>query len=377
MGKIKKIIQVKDGVKYPYDGGTTDLATKETAGLVELATSEEVKTGTDDTRAITPKGLKDALTSTDTNPIPDASTTVKGISRFATSEEVEAGTLNNVGISPTEMQRWVKSNTLKVINTELIFYIKQDTGNDLTANGSIDKPFKSLNACYDYIRDNYFFGTRNAIIKFLSNYTDTTDTVIVFRNFLNSNIASIYNCLHINGEGFNVNLPPIQASGVVIRLYNLNIFNTTNSYMLQSTSPQSGIIFDKNVVININNLNSSGYILMATFNGQISLISDLTINISNTSKINGILRSDLKGYFTANLTGAPKIILNGDVTFSGACIIADNLSFIRLHGFEHNGNITGPRYYVANNSVIETNKAGSDLFAGSLEGITKTGGQYI
>lgn len=86
-----------------HDGSTIDAgsalvavpdASATAKGVVELATTAEVTTGTDTTRAITPAGLKAGFI------IPDASATAKGIVELATSAEAITGTDTVRAVTP-------------------------------------------------------------------------------------------------------------------------------------------------------------------------------------------------------------------------------------------------------------------------------------
>jgi hypothetical protein len=93
-------------------------ATESVAGILEIATSGEVNTGTDNTRAVTPAGLAAWTGSTnittvgtittgtwqgdaiDSTYLPTASTTVQGIIEIATQTEVNTGTDNTRTVTP-------------------------------------------------------------------------------------------------------------------------------------------------------------------------------------------------------------------------------------------------------------------------------------
>jgi len=93
-------------------------ATETVAGILEIATSGEVNTGTDNTRAVTPAGLEAWTGSTnitsvgtittgtwqgtaiDPTYLPSASTTVQGIIEIATQTEVNTGTDNTRTVTP-------------------------------------------------------------------------------------------------------------------------------------------------------------------------------------------------------------------------------------------------------------------------------------
>lgn len=373
MGKIKKIIQVKDGVKYSYDGGTNDLATKETAGLVELATSDEVKTGTDDTRAITPKGLKDALTSTDTNPIPDASTTVKGISRFATSEEVDAGTLNNVGISPNEMQRWVKSNTLKPVTKYTTLYIKQDTGVDSIADGTQERPFKSLLTCYKYITSS-LGNTSNysrITIKFLSDYTETATTITFGSTNLSLGVG-----LTIDGEGFNVILCPLITYSCCIDLKNLTIKYSENNNTFRFCidvlySSIVRIYGTVKFVIDVNNTNKGSFVtvMRSIYGAEIALYDGFIIEFNNDISIANTFFCGVNG--SVSLYGNI-YINNSTITLNQIINLISNGRFsIGNYNISGTSNIIGQKYFLNYKSHLILNGRGNEVInLGSKAGET-------
>ena len=110
-------------------------------GIVELATTAEVTTGTDATRAVTPDGLKDGYqgstnvttlgtitagtwngsviaeaylqnqSGTNTGDEPDASTTVKGIVELATTAEVTTGTDATRAVTPDGLKDGYQGST--------------------------------------------------------------------------------------------------------------------------------------------------------------------------------------------------------------------------------------------------------------------------
>lgn len=115
----------------------TELATELSAGIVRLATVDEVILGNNNQLAISPANLKSALLSQDyifdgnsgagdddyntsvtvftpdTNPatIPDASESEAGIVRLATAAETEEGTVTNAAITPAGLRGMFDSPT--------------------------------------------------------------------------------------------------------------------------------------------------------------------------------------------------------------------------------------------------------------------------
>ena len=69
-------------------------------GLVELATEEEAKTGTDAQRAVTPAGMKAAFE----NSLKSATEETAGTVRLATSDEAKAGSNQSAAVSPANLK---------------------------------------------------------------------------------------------------------------------------------------------------------------------------------------------------------------------------------------------------------------------------------
>ena len=69
-------------------------------GIVELATTVETQTGTDDSRAVTPKGLKESIQQV----VPDASTSIKGKIQLASTGEAQSGTNTTKAITPSSLK---------------------------------------------------------------------------------------------------------------------------------------------------------------------------------------------------------------------------------------------------------------------------------
>ena len=106
-GDIKTIItEIQNDIESLQTGGVVS-ATTEQQGIAELATQEEVNTGTDNARIVTPatlKGVTDVINQSITNItngttpviIAAASTEAAGVVELATPQEVTSGTANKV-----------------------------------------------------------------------------------------------------------------------------------------------------------------------------------------------------------------------------------------------------------------------------------------
>lgn len=116
-GTANKVVTA-DGLKTVTDtintaitnitNGTTAIdlpeATTEVKGIIEIATDTEATTGTATNLAVTPKQLKAAMGSVT---VADASETQKGVVRIATSEEVEAGTATNKVMTVAQVKEMI------------------------------------------------------------------------------------------------------------------------------------------------------------------------------------------------------------------------------------------------------------------------------
>lgn len=90
------------------------------------------------------------------------------------------------------------------------------------------------------------------------------------------------------------------------------------------------------------------------------------------------------GYSYAAVTDGGKIILETPMTFSNAVTFTEGiqvstLGLVEAVGatFVNPGNVTGQRYNVSSNGVINTNGGGGSFFPGTVAGATATGGQYV
>ena len=82
-------------------------ATESVKGIVELSSLAETQVGTDDTRAVSPKNLKDALPQL----IPDASTATKGKVELASNAETQTGADAVRAVTPAGLKSVTASET--------------------------------------------------------------------------------------------------------------------------------------------------------------------------------------------------------------------------------------------------------------------------
>lgn len=99
--------------------------------------------------------------------------------------------------------------SLMPITGTLAVYVSS-SGNDTTADGSQSRPFRTVQACYDYIASNYYFTPKANIvyIRFLSDYTEVSN-LLTFNKIVNSNSFNLSKALVIDGSGHKVSLNSI------------------------------------------------------------------------------------------------------------------------------------------------------------------------
>jgi len=133
---------------------TTPDATEAIKGIAKIATSQEVTTGTDDTKIITPAKLAAVIPSS-------ATETVEGIAEIATSQEVTTGTDDTKIITPAKLAAVIPSSATETVEgiAEIATTTEVTAGVDDT---KIITPTKLANAGYFKSGADASFGTVTA-----------------------------------------------------------------------------------------------------------------------------------------------------------------------------------------------------------------------
>lgn len=82
-----------------------EAATEERAGIIRIATDDEALAGVRDDVAITPQSLDESLAEKVDTLLPEATTDSAGIARYATNQEAFDHTINNRMITPAQLMR--------------------------------------------------------------------------------------------------------------------------------------------------------------------------------------------------------------------------------------------------------------------------------
>lgn len=270
--------------------------------------------------------------------IPRATETQEGITRLATEEEINEGTRNDLSISPLNLNKYIDKNTLKPVKEHITLYIKQDTGDDSIANGTQERPFKSLLACHNYITSN-LGNTSNysrISIKFLSNYTET-NTLITF----GSTNLGLGVGLTIDGEGFNVILCPLQTYSCSLNLKNLTIkyteTNNTFRYCIDVLYSSVVRIYGTvKFVIDVNNTNKGSFVtvIRCLYSAETALYDGFTIEFNNDISITNI--------FTCGINGS--VTLYGNIYINNSTITLNEIMYL----------ISSSRFSLSNYNILGT-----------------------
>lgn len=170
----------------------------------------------------------------------------------------------------------ILDKTFKPIVENKILYVS-NTGNDTTADGSREKPFRTLNACNLYAQK-YIIGNYPVIINFLTDYTETLDRL----KLRNNNILNYYT---IDGAGHNVVLKGLNLYQGFFILRNLT-FNQTNGNAIYTS--EYAFTFIGNITIN-NNSSVNNSLIYANRGSYIAMLKDTTLNLNVTENITASL----------------------------------------------------------------------------------------
>ena len=134
--------QIKRDITAIEQGGIS-AATTEKAGIVELATGDEITQGTAN-KVVTADGLKtvtDTINTAITNitngttaiDLPEATTEVKGIIEIATDTEATTGTATNLAVTPKQLKAAIGSVTIAAATTEASGIVELATPQEVTS----------------------------------------------------------------------------------------------------------------------------------------------------------------------------------------------------------------------------------------------------
>lgn len=271
------------------------------------------------------------------------------------------------------------------------FYVNQATGSDTLDTGrgeSASKPFKTIQACLNYVGNNYNIGSytakiiaspglygRISIPKFNSTTGiliisgDSTDrSQVITKHIQNDYAVKTYiTDLTIKPDDSNISHSAISATDGMVYLENIcldlsteagddsasryGLYTTGGMIRIEASSqPNRGLYLksgEKTITA----------IFFSATSGSIVMANDVIIQ-SNITMANFLL-GQLNGTFNTIKTSFP--------------YPEENSKFI----IEDSYIVTGNRYALSLNAVARVGNGGPEFFPGTVAGATSTGGQYL
>ena len=303
------------------------------------------------------------------------------------------------GSMPTEkFEAMLKSIRVPVwLTKNLNIYVNSQIGSNTLDEGrglTPDKPFQTLGSALLYISTTYNLYTYDVFVNLAQGYEN--HSYIEFPSY-QTTTGQVY----ITGP--DQEHPEYVKIGRVYLPYNvkykikdLTIDPSNAQTFYHGVYVTQGSIDLQNVVVDISDtVVSAGslYAICTEDSGKVRIYATNSENIKSGCKIviggamNGTSIVLLAATVGSNIQFSADITIEGDGTVasmvtasSGASVSRTLSSFVnpgRLPIVVATGTISGRRYDVSSNGIINSNGGGTDFFPGTVEGRSRTGGQYV
>lgn len=352
------------------------IATKEKPGLVQIG----------DGLAITPEGLLSVLI---------ASTSQAGLVKPRYGLKIgKDGSLDvDFGDMPTDkFEELLKSIRVPIwLTKNKDFYVNGTTGSDTLDEGrgeSLEKAFKTIQAAINYVCDSYNIGkyicsinimdgVYNEYIR-LSKYNSTTGYIVL--KGLNSSLDSVISGAIIGEESTG----RWDISFLTVRNRAGEPSVGSNGYygILSQSGSTINII---ECAIDLPNAAPTGRwkFHVAVDGGTIAIRSKtdgsagLICSAGSSSDLSGIVRAIGSG----NVNMLSNIACNGLSVQNSTLVISEGSTFRITTPAGRTppiftGSVTGKRYDVYLNGIINTGRMGEEFVLGTIQGSSSSGGQY-
>lgn len=366
-----------------------------------IATQQQAEAGTATNVLMTPQRVKQAIDSAFESDLPMASATQLGGVKVTGDDGITINKAGEIAVDFSQMPTDKFEDLLKSIRVPIWltkntnFYVNSATGNDSNDGLTPETAFKTIQACYNNICDNYNLSSYSVVINVadgtytevlnLGSYASTTGTITI----TGSTKANFI--LNADSKRTNYIANTTLASGKILYIRNITInlnaqtIDTASGNDLNIFLINSGSVVLDNVTVNYyarNDNTIAQTIFYVSSEGNLSILpGNFSINMVKASDESG--KSTLRGaYITGRLTlgnASNQAPLENSITVSG-----DFTEFIRVNGgyvyrnttrpaqFATSGTVTGQRYIVRNGGGIATNGGGPDFFPGDKAGSIDT-----
>lgn len=277
------------------------------------------------------------------------------------------------------------------------FYVNQATGSNTLDAGrgeSASKPFKTIQAAVNYITDNYNIASYYAIINVASGYNKAED-MLYLKNFSRTSGG-------IRIQSSSGNKTDVKIAGVELRFPGLYILDNLTIEMPDYADANSAVfgvcatsgqidLYDVNIDITKVDTSRNLIVIGSESTGVIRIYATNSSSDPSGIYITGpVIESGNLQVLSAWAGGS--IQFSADITVTGDMSITDfayayNLGIIRRTTsllvnpgrapvITASGTITGRRYRVNTNGIVDSNSGGAEFFPGDTAGTTASGGQY-
>ena len=277
------------------------------------------------------------------------------------------------------------------------FYVNQATGSDTLDAGrgeSAEKAFKTIQACVNYITDNYNVSSYYAIVNVATGYNKAED-ILILKNFSRTSGG-------IRIQSSSGNKADVKIAGAELRYNGLYILDNLTVELPDYADANSTVfgvyvtngqidLYDVNIDITKVNTSRNLTVIGAESTGIIRIYATNSASDPSGIYITGpVIESGNLQVFSAWAGGS--IQFTADITVVGDMSITNfayayNLGIIRRTSsvfvnpgrapvITASGTITGRRYQVNTNGIVDSNSGGTEFFPGDTAGTTATGGQY-
>jgi len=264
---------------------------------------------------------------------------------------------------------------LKRLTASLTINVNAATGNNATADGSLQFPFKTIQAACNYVAQNLFLGPYNVTIQVaagtyaesvsLPQYVRTTGTIVLS----GAGAATIVNPANVGTWGVALS----SAVSYVIKNMQINVgyTSTVAGYCSCIYAAGGTITLDGCTLLVPPGYGGANSAPLVVGGGFVALGgTGNTITITATSAGWGILVNGGNVSLEANLaiTGAV-ISATISVNYLGSFVRQSALPIIT-------GSVTGTRYSATLLGIITVQGGGANFIPGTLAGGVSTGAQY-
>ena len=238
-------------------------------------------------------------------------------------------------------------------------------GNDATADGTQDKPFKTIPKLLEFIKVKHgnSLVNNNIVVKFLSDFTDTRKLTFLYTNRW---------YIIFDANGYNVTL-----GGAFVRFCNIRFngiaFTPQDDVKNRAFEiMQASNLFFYNCTFNPCSVPTTSYFVVR-YHGTLTFSGNININVGSS------VTDDLFSSWAFSI-----LYFEGDIQLQQNCTCKrvfyvtrqSEVSFIKEVTINQNGyTVNASKYLVNKDSLIDTRGKGKDFLLGDQEGVLEKDGK--